>query len=111
MALPLAGLLFPSLAKFLAMVVSGLVFRALTSIGFAYVTYKGVGLLVDKTKTEIISLMSSLPPSVAAILGIAQIDVAINIMISAIGARLLLSGMDKLTGTITSMALLNKAGG
>ena len=110
MALP-AIAFFPLLAKFLAMVVSGLVFRALASIGFAYITYTGLGSLVATVKGHIVTLFGSLPPAVASILGMAKIDVAINIMISAIVARLLLSGMDKVTGTITSMALLNKAGG
>lgn len=104
-------LLFPLIAKFLAMVVSGLVFRALFSLGFAYITYTGLGSLVDTVKGHIVILFGSLPPAVSAILGMAKIDIAINIMISAIVARLLLSGMDKVTGTITSLALLNKAGG
>lgn len=106
-----AVLIFPLVAKFLAIVVSGLVFRALASLGFAYVTYVGLGSLVDTVKGHIVALFGSLPPSVAQILGMAKIDVAINIVIAAIVARLLLSGMDKVTGTITSLALLNKAGG
>lgn len=106
-----AVLLFPLVARFLALVVSGLVFRALASLGFAYVTYVGLGGLVDTVKAHVVTLFGSLPPSVAQILGMAKIDIAINIIVSAIVARLLLSGMDKVTGTITSMALLNKAGG
>ncbi len=103
--------LFPIIAKFLAMVVSGLVFRALASIGFAYVTYSGISSLVESADSYIKGLFSGLPPYVSAILGIAKIDVAINIIIAAVITRLLLAGMDKVTGTITSMAVLNKAAG
>lgn len=103
--------LFPIIAKFLAMIVAGLVFRALASIGFAYVAYTGLGSLVDTIDRYIKTAFSGLPSEVVAILGLAKIDIAINIIISAIVARLLLAGMDKFTGTITSLALLNRAGG
>lgn len=41
----------------------------------------------------------------------AKVDVAINIIIAAVIARLMLAGMDRITGTITGLVLLNKAGG
>lgn len=103
--------IFPIIAQFLAMVVSGLVFRALASIGFAYVAYTGISSLVESVDGYIKGLLSGLPHYVSAILGIAKVDVAINIIIAAVITRLLLAGMDKVTGTITSMAILNKAAG
>ncbi|MGE6790427.1 DUF2523 domain-containing protein [Pseudomonas guineae] len=103
--------LLPILATFLGSIVSGLVFRALASLGFAYMSYVGIGQLIDSVDGYIKGLFGSIPPSVAAVLGMAKIDVAINIMIAAVIARLLLAGMDKVTGTITGLALLNKAGG
>lgn len=103
--------LLPILATFLGSIISGLVFRALASLGFAYMSYVGIGQLIDSVDGHIKGLFGALPPSVAAILGMAKIDVAINIMIAAVIARLLLAGMDKVTGTITGLALLNKAGG
>jgi hypothetical protein len=103
--------LLPILATFLGSIVSGLVFRALASLGFAYMSYVGIGQLIDSVDGYIKGLFSGIPPSVAAVMGMAKIDVAINIMIAAVIARLLLAGMDKVTGTITGLALLNKAGG
>lgn len=103
--------LFPIIAKFLAMIVAGLVFRALASIGFAYIAYTGLGSLVDTIDSYIKATFGQLPSEVVAILGLGKVDIAINIMISAVVARLLLAGMDKVTGTITSLALLNRAGG
>ena len=103
--------LLPILATFLGSIISGLVFRALASLGFAYMSYVGIGQLIDSVDGHIKGLFGVLPSSVAAILGMAKVDVAINIMIAAVIARLLLAGMDKVTGTITGLALLNKAGG
>ncbi|MFP6860797.1 DUF2523 domain-containing protein [Pseudomonas sp.] len=103
--------LLPILATFLGSIVSGLVFRALASLGFAYMSYVGIGRLIDTVDVYIKSLFGAVPPSVAAVLGMAKLDVAINIVIAAVIARLLLAGMDKVTGTITGLALLNKAGG
>ncbi|MBU1305545.1 MAG: DUF2523 domain-containing protein [Alphaproteobacteria bacterium] len=103
--------LLPILATFLGSIVSGLVFRALASLGFAYMSYVGIGRLIDTVDVYIKGLFGAVPPSVAAVLGMAKLDVAINIVIAAVIARLLLAGMDKVTGTITGLALLNKAGG
>lgn len=104
-------LLFPLLATFLGSIVAGLAFRVLASLGFAYVAYVGIGQLIDTVESYVRGLFSAVPHEVAAILGLAKIDIAINIIISAVVARLLLAGMDRVTGTITGLALLNKAGG
>lgn len=103
--------ILPILATFLGSIVSGLVFRALASLGFAYVSYVGIGYLIDQVGGYVKTLFGAVPPPVAAILGMAKLDVAINIILAAVIARLLLAGMDKVTGTITGLALLNKVGG
>lgn len=103
--------MFPALAVFLGSIVAGLAFRVLATLGFAYITYIGVGHLIDSVQGHVQGLFSAIPPGAAAILGMAKVDVAINITIAAVTARALLSGMDKLTGSITALALLNKAGG
>jgi len=103
--------LLPIIATFLGSIVSGLVFRALASLGFAYVSYVGIGHLIDQVDGYVKTLFGAVPPEVAAVLGMAKLDVAINIILAAVIARLLLAGMDKVTGTITGLALLNKVGG
>ena len=103
--------ILPIIATFLGSIVSGLVFRALASLGFAYVSYVGIGYLIDQVDGYVKALFGAVPPPVAAILGMARLDVAINIILAAVIARLLLAGMDKVTGTITGLALLNKVGG
>lgn len=101
MALPVA----PFVAAFLGHIVSGLVFRGVAALGFAYVTYKGINILINSTKSYITGLFSGLPPEVAQILGLARIDVAINIIFAAIVARFVLAGMDKATGVLTALML------
>lgn len=101
--------IFPLIAKFLALVVSGLVFRALASIGFAYVTYTGLGSIMDNIKSYITGLFSAVPSDVVMILGLAKVDVAFNIMLAAVMARLALAGMDKVSGSLTALVLGSKA--
>lgn len=99
--------ILPLIAMFLAHVVSGLVFRALSALGFAYVTYQGINFLINNTKQYIVGLFSSVPPELAALLGMAKFDVVVNIVISAVIARLMLSGLSQATGTITAL-MMNK---
>lgn len=101
--------LFPLIAKFLALVVASLVFRALVSLGFAYFVYTGIGSVVTTIESYVHGLFSSVPADVVHIFALARVDVAINIVISAFVARLSLAGMDKVTGTITAMAVAGKA--
>ncbi|MBP8170682.1 MAG: DUF2523 domain-containing protein [Pseudomonas sp.] len=92
-------------AGFLGSIVSGLLFRALASLGFAYVAYSGLTLLINNTKSYVVGLFSSLPVEVAQILGLARVDVALNIIFAAIIARFVLMGMDKATGALTALML------
>lgn len=103
--------LLPLLATFLGSIVAGLAFRVLASLGFAYVAYVGIGKLIDTVEVYIRGLFGALPVEVAQILGLAKFDVAINVVIAAIIARLMLAGMDKVSGTITALALANKVAG
>ena len=97
--------ILPLIATFLGSIVAGLVFRALASLGFAYVTYVGINFLITTTKTYIVGLFSAVPPELAALLGMAKFDVAVNIVISAVIARLMLSGLDKASGTMAALML------
>jgi len=110
MALPLVVPLLASigLKGFLITLIGSLVFRALFALGFAYLSFVGFTNLIDSLKTHVHSLFSAVPVEVAHIMGLADIDIAINIMFGAIAARLLLVGMDKLTGRVTKLSILGK---
>jgi len=99
------------IGRVLLWIAAGVVFRALSALGFAYLTYTGIGSLMDKIESYIKQLFGALPIEIVQIMGIAKFDVAINIVLAALMARLLLVGMDKFTGTATAMALMNRAGG
>jgi len=96
------------LRAFLLTIVSSLVFRALFALGFSYLTFVGLNSLMDSLKSYVHSLFSALPVEVAHLLGLAKVDIAINITFAAIAARLLLVGMDKLTGRVSKLSLLGK---
>jgi len=96
------------LRAFFLTIVGSLVYRALAALGFAYLTFVGVSSLMDSIKSHVHGLFSGVPPEVAAIMGLANIDIAINIIFGAMAARLLLVGMDKLTGRVTKLSILGK---
>lgn len=98
MALPL----LPVLATFLGSIVAGLAFRVLTALGIAYATFTGLNELLDYADDYIKAQFAILPIEIVQIFGLAKIDVCINIIISAIVARFVLSGMGRASGAITS---------
>jgi len=104
-------LLMMLLGRVLLWIAAGVVFRALSALGFGYLTYVGVGSLLDNIESYVKSLFGSIPTEILQILGIAKFDIAINLILAALMARLFLVGMDKLTGTVTALALMNKAAG
>jgi len=99
-----------TIGRVLIWIITGLVFRALAALGFAYATYTGVGELMSKIESYVKQLFSGIPSEIVQILGIAKFDIAINLVLAALVARLLLVGLDKVTGTITAFSLYNRYG-
>lgn len=99
------ALAFPALAKIiggvLLYITSGVVFRALTSLGVGYMTYTGINALLDYIKTEIIETFSTLPPQIFSLVAYMQVGTAFNIILSACVIRLVLRGMNTASGAIT----------
>ena len=93
---------FVYLAQFLLMVAGPLVSYVLRFIGFGFVSYVGIGLIINQAKDHIISQSGTLAPAILSIMGIMKIDMAINIILAAVTTRFILSGMDKLTGRKTN---------
>jgi hypothetical protein len=69
--------------------------KLLRGLGFAAVTYTGVNLILNQAKDYVFSMLSATPAAWLQVLGILQIDVAINILFSCYIARAVLWGMDK----------------
>lgn len=95
---------------FLAALLGGLVTaagsivgRVLIALGISYVTYSGVSVLIDWIKAEIFVRLMGMNSTVLGIVGALQVDVAVNILFSAIAARFVVAGIA--SGSITRMVI------
>jgi hypothetical protein len=99
MALP--AILAASLIGGLAQAATSLVGRVLIALGIGYVTYAGLDVLLDFIKTRVFQELLSVDPTIIGIMAVLNVDRAINVVLSAIAARLLLNGLT--SGSITRM--------
>lgn len=88
----------------LAQAAFSMVGRVLISLGFSYITYKGLDTALNYCKDQIISNFGGLPGQVVQVLGAAKVGTAIGIVIAAISMRMLLSGMGA-AGSIRKLVL------
>jgi hypothetical protein len=93
----------PAIFLFLSSIVGPLAAKVLTALGIGAVSYVGITALLSNVKSYLISQIGGSPPEVLAILGMLKADVAINIVLSAVTARAIISGMNKNTGTKTGL--------
>ena len=70
-----------------------LVVRLLAGLGFAAVTYTGVGSLLDTVTANLWASMGAAPAGVLTILQLARVDDALTVIISAVAAKLALKGL------------------
>ena len=68
----------------------------LKAIGIGFVTYVGSNLIMEQAKDYIISHAGNMGNIIQQIMGLAKIDVAINIYFAAITTRMVLSGLNKM---------------
>lgn len=88
---------FLYIAMLAIQIVGPIVFHALRLLGIGVVTYVGINLVLDQVKDYVIGNFSNIPLQVQQILGLAKVDVAVNIYLAAVTARLLLAGYNKAT--------------
>lgn len=72
--------------------------KLLRGLGFTAVAYVGVQSLMDYAKEYVFSSLGNVPSSWLQVLGLLQIDVAINILFSAYIARAVIWGMNSSGG-------------
>lgn len=82
-----------SLLGGLAQAAGSIAGRVMLSLGFGFVTYQGIDVLLTWIKDVITNQLSALPPVVIQLLGILQVGTAINIIFSAMAVKLLLNGL------------------
>lgn len=82
-------------AQFLWMIAGPLVMTVLRAIGFGFVTYFGFNALINAARDYMITNMGNPGVAIQQILGLAKIDIAINIMLSAVFTRFIIAGINK----------------
>ncbi|WP_447746033.1 DUF2523 domain-containing protein [Pseudomonas nicosulfuronedens] len=87
---------FVFLFQLLVMIVGPLVKMVLRMIGVGFVSYVGFNLLLDGVRAYIQSKAGAAGIVIQQILGLANVDVCINMYLSAVVTRMVLSGLDKI---------------
>lgn len=82
-----------ALGGMLLNIVGSIVGRAMVALGLGVVTYTGISASLEFLKSQAIANFNSLPPEVYSIVAMLKVGVAINIVISAILARMVLDGL------------------
>jgi hypothetical protein len=91
--MPLAVLL-----TFLSTAIVPLAKKLLAALGIGAVTYVGINFVIGQAKSYMMAQLSGVSSDVAQIMGLFKFDVAINIVVAAVTTRLVLSGVNKVTG-------------
>lgn len=93
----------PAIFLFLSSIVGPLAAKILTSLGIGAITYVGITALLATVRSELLGSVTGMPADVLALFGLIKLDIAVNIMLSAVAARAALSGMNSSTGKKTSL--------
>lgn len=95
---------FYYLALLALTIVKPLVMMVLRALSIGVVTYVGINLVISEGKDYLLSNMGNAAIAVQQVLGLAKIDVAINIYFAAIVTRMTLAGIDKLSDRRSKLA-------
>lgn len=85
----------------LVQIAGSLVGRVLLSLGLGFVTYSGVSASLDYFRGLFVQYSQGSGATVAGLLGVLQVDVALGILIAAVTARLVLDGLN--SGTVKKL--------
>lgn len=80
---------------------ASMVGRVLIALGLGFVAYQGVGLALDSFKTLVVDSLNGMPAQVLQVLGLLQVDRAVNILSSAVLVRMTINGL--MSGTIRKL--------
>jgi disulfide bond formation protein DsbB len=83
---------FVYLATMIGAIIGPMVKKVLRLLGVGMVTYIGFNLVINEAKDALLSKFGALDSPVQTLLGLAQIDVAVNIMFAAVATRALMAG-------------------
>lgn len=100
--------LAPVAVGLLALVASSIVTRVLIGLGIGIVSYVGMAIVFDFMVDQIVGSFNTLPIKALAMASMMKIDVAANIIIGAINARL---GMLTFGGMVNRFQITPVSGG
>ncbi|AYF85651.1 hypothetical protein D9M71_600470 [compost metagenome] len=86
---------FLFIAQLIMMIIGPAVRLVLRMLGVGFVTYVGYNIALNGAESYIMSRVGSSGVIVQQMLGMAKFDVIVNIYLSAITTRMVLSGLDK----------------
>lgn len=72
--------------------------KLLAALGIGVVSYVGINGVIEQARQELMTNMNGIPVDVAQLMGLFKFDVAINITLAAVTTRIVLAGVNKLTG-------------
>jgi len=85
------------LAQLFLIIVLPIVKMVLKALGIGVVAYIGINLVISEGKDFLLGNIGGAAPAIQMVLGLAKIDVAINMYFAAITTRMVLSGLNKLS--------------
>ncbi|AXH76363.1 MAG: protein of unknown function DUF2523 [Inoviridae sp.] len=90
-----------SLVPFFIRFIGASAVATITSMGVGFITFTGLHVLVDHVLEKLQSSLTGLPSVIVSFIGLTGIDTAINIVLSAAFALLVLKGVTK-SGSLTN---------
>jgi hypothetical protein len=91
------------LANLFLIIVTPIVKMALKALGIGVIAYIGINLVIGEAKDYVLANVGNAAPAIQMILGLAKIDVAVNMYFAAITTRMVLTGLNKLADRKTKM--------
>lgn len=86
------------IASFIFQVIVPLVIKVIKGLGVGAVLYVGINIIMGEAEAYITANLGATAADLRGLLGLAKVDIAINILLSAISTRLVLSGVSSITG-------------
>jgi hypothetical protein len=83
--------------SFGAIVAANLVARIFLALGLGFVTYVGLSAVLDQFSAALRSELTGLPADLVGLIGLTDLDIVINLVISAYSARLAISQLTKIS--------------
>lgn len=90
--MPLPAILASLLGGLLS-VVSSVVGRVLVSLGIGFTVYSGLDVALSFLRDQAVSRLQSLPPEVVGLISYLGVGSALNIVFSALAAKMVLNGV------------------